>query len=34
MNRTLIATLTADALLWLAFIASTAVIWSILAYRI
>ena len=34
MNGTLMVTLTVDALLWLAFIASTAVIWSILAYRI
>jgi hypothetical protein len=33
MNRTLIVALTVDALSWLAFIASTAVIWSMLAYR-
>ena len=33
MNRTLIVALTVDALLWLAFIAGTAVIWSMLAYR-
>jgi hypothetical protein len=33
MNRALMITLTVDALLWLAFIASTAVIWSMLAYR-
>ena len=33
MNRTLIVALTVDALSWLAFIAITAVIWSMLAYR-
>ena len=33
MNRTLIVTLTKDTLAWLGFIASAAVIWSMLAYR-
>ena len=33
MNRTLIVALTVDALSWLALIASTAIIWSMLAYR-
>jgi hypothetical protein len=33
MNRTLIVALTKDTLAWLAFIASAAVVWSMLAYR-